>query len=544
MKQHLGNCFIFFLTGLLCVEGIRAQTYFVKPNGTGPSGLSWSEAFGDLQRAIDSASAGDQIWVAAGEYFPNKKFDTDSNGIFEERERTFYIHKNIALYGGFVGNETARDQRDPTENEVLLNGDIGVLEDTTDDVFHVLFVDGTTPEGSILPDCIIDGFEIEYGNSYSMTFPHQAGSAIFVKGNKPGCEASPTIRNCIIAENYGSYGGTVYNDGRNGRCETTFENCVFEDNLTYSGGAVINNGSNGVCNITFRDCLFAHNYTSYAAGAIWNFNIDGICSLQVINCRFDQNESQFGGAIYNFSHQGTIWSKIVGCEFYLNKAHAYGGGIFNYDFQGDHSSEIINCTFYKNIGWHEGGSIRNWNTMTAATNCIFWDNGDEIANNPTAQTFANYCIFDDGSPGNGSVSLPSGVSGMGNLDQDPSFLDKVSVNLRLTRSSPALNAGTPDTTGLHLPERDLDHNPRMRKAIDLGAYENPFVGCPDSITMLPSYSPFTGIYQAQNDIQWMGGKISGVQMLTLNAPTVQLHSETEINLGQIFSIMTDGCSPE
>ena len=544
MNENLWR-FLVLLTIILQM-GFRvyAQTFFVKPNGTGPSGLSWSEAFGDLQQAIDSASAGDQIWVATGEYWPTKSFDTDSDGVVEERERTYYINKNIAVLGGFTGNETSSDQRNPALNEVLLSGDIGIHADTTGAAYHVVFIDGTSNEGSIEKECTLDGITIDYGNSSSSSFPHQAGSAIFIKGNKPGFEASPTIRNCVITKNYGSFGGTVYNDGRNGLCQTTFENCLFEDNITYSGGAVINNGSNGECNITFKNCHFAHNYTSYAAGAIWNFNIRGICSLQVINCDFDQNESQFGGAIYNFSHEGTMWSKIVGCEFYLNKAHAYGGGIFNYDFQGDHESEIINCTFFKNIGWHEGGSIRNWNTMTTATSCIFWDNGDEIANNPTAQTLANYCIFDDGSPGNGSVTLPSGVNGSGNLDLDPMFVDGALANLRLTQSSPAVNAGTPDTIGLKLPVIDLDHNPRLRGAIDVGAYENPFVSCPDSITMLPLYSPFAGTYEAQDDIQLMSGEVSRAQMLTLNAPTVQVHPGTEIYLGQIFAITTDGCIAE
>ena len=64
--------------------------------------------------------------------------------IFEEREKTFYINKNIALYGGFAGGEVALGERNLAKNEVLWNGDIGALVDTTDDAYHLVFIDGTS----------------------------------------------------------------------------------------------------------------------------------------------------------------------------------------------------------------------------------------------------------------------------------------------------------------------------------------------------------------------------------------------------------------
>ncbi len=545
MAKHLNNTFFYFFLASFSWSSVLSgqnSKLFVKPGATGPSGDSWATAFGHLQQAIDSAHAGDSIWVASGEYFPTKIFDTDSNGIFEEREKTFYINKNIALYGGFAGDETSLSERDPDLYEVLLNGDIGIVEDSTDDVYHVVFIDGTTPSGSILRSCLLDGFEIEYGNSSQSTFPHQVGSAIFINGNKAGREASPTIRRCVIAENYGSYGGTVYNDGRNGTCRTFFDQCLFEDNFTYSGGGVINNGSGGVCDITFRHCEFTHNYTSYAAGAIWNFNINGVCSLEVINCVFDQNESDLGGAIYNFSHMGISWSRIVGSEFYLNKAHSYGGAIFNYDFQGVHTSEIINCTFYKNIGWHEGGAIRNWNTSTAAANCIFWDNGDEIHNNDGAETALSYSVFDDGTP-NGSVVFPSGVHGQNNIDSPPDFIESSGPNLRLRQGSPGIEAGTPDTTGLHLPTDDLDGLMRVRNRVDIGAYENPFTNCPIHIFITPLYCPLYGTYEAQTSITVHHDAFIPIShQVILKAPQVIILPESIIENGAIFEVIPQSCS--
>src|SRR5690606_379149 len=48
-----------------------------------------------------------------------------------------------------------------------------------------------------------------------------------------------------------------------------------------------------------------------------------------------------------------------------------------------------------------------------------------------------------------------------------------SGNFRLQPCSPAINTGTPDTTGLHLPLTDIDGSPRIYgQRIDPGAYEH------------------------------------------------------------------------
>jgi hypothetical protein len=39
-------------------------------------------------------------------------------------------------------------------------------------------------------------------------------------------------------------------------------------------------------------------------------------------------------------------------------------------------------------------------------------------------------------------------------------------------TSPCINTGTPDTTGLHLPATDLLGNPRVKDRIDMGAIES------------------------------------------------------------------------
>jgi len=61
------------------------------------------------------------------------------------------------------------------------------------------------------------------------------------------------------------------------------------------------------------------------------------------------------------------------------------------------------------------------------------------------------------------------------LDADPFFIDPANGNFQIQFYSPCINSGTPDTTGLNLPEIDLAGNPRIFNGeidiIDMGAYE-------------------------------------------------------------------------
>ena len=116
----------------------------VKPGGSTSTGCgsSWSNAC-ELQTALASASAGDEIWVAAGTYYPGTN-----------REDTFQLISGVALYGGFAGTETAREQRDWGTNLTVLSGDIGVPDDSSDNSYSVVTGSGVDTSA------ILDGFTI------------------------------------------------------------------------------------------------------------------------------------------------------------------------------------------------------------------------------------------------------------------------------------------------------------------------------------------------------------------------------------------------
>ena len=119
---------------------------------------------------------------------------------------------------------------------------------------------------------------------------------------------------------------------------------------------------------------------------------------------------------------------------------------------------MYNCTIAGNTAAEEGGGV-DAASHGVLTNCIVFGNlvnGTEN-NISGAGTFSHTC-----SPG---------LSGDGNLDADPQFIDAAAGNYRLGYGSPCRNAGT---NLLVLGITDLDENPRIADSrIDLGAYEYP-----------------------------------------------------------------------
>ena len=101
----------------------RAAVHHVKADATGANdGSSWLDAFIELQSALTAAEPGDEIWVAAGTYTPD--YDVASGLHTGDRSATFQLKSGVALYGGFVGAETVRDQRDLAATESILSGDL------------------------------------------------------------------------------------------------------------------------------------------------------------------------------------------------------------------------------------------------------------------------------------------------------------------------------------------------------------------------------------------------------------------------------------
>ena len=87
--------------------------------GTG-DGASWADAYPHLQDALAAAQPGDELWLAKGVHLP----DQGAEQVEDDPASSFHISKALALYGGFVGTERTRQERDPGIHRTILSGDI------------------------------------------------------------------------------------------------------------------------------------------------------------------------------------------------------------------------------------------------------------------------------------------------------------------------------------------------------------------------------------------------------------------------------------
>ncbi len=393
-------------------------------SGQVQNGESWNSAFNDLQDAIDIASPHDEIWVAAGTYYPS---DSD-------RSVSFVMKDNVSVYGGFSGSETKLEDRDWKINLTILSGEIGNPTSSSDNSKTVVMA----------ANGILDGFTISDGYGARSGAPSQMGKsngnpppsggeekggnsvghmspeAILSEGQNPGngsgiqiWQVAPTIRNCRIINNNSGKGGGVYIVGngpvRPGEKRSSandipvFENCIVGNNSAVGrgGGLSIDLGGSGV----FIDCIFSENVCAEGkGGAIYN---DFGCSPMFANCLFANNKAESGAAMGN---DGESNPKFTNCTFYGNDASAAGAALY----QGSgpfNDPSVINSIIWGNICNEDLKSVYDWNDCN---------------------TRVSWSILEDG------------YTGIGIQDIDPLFVDPENMNFDLSADSPALTAGEGD----------------------------------------------------------------------------------------------------
>ncbi len=197
-------------------------------------GSSWFNAYTNLTTAINNSTSGDTIWVKAGVYKPGT-LRTDGFG----------LKPNIALLGGFIGNETQANQRDFVHNITVMSGNIGDESTSADNSHHVLLLT------SNCNGAVVNGFHIQEGKAEGSSY---YGGGIWLK-----YAGTVTFTNCVIQNNYGIYGGGVMVDYNS---NAIFENVVFANNQSTFGAAIHAFGGNP----TLNNCIvYANNSRSDGA---------------------------------------------------------------------------------------------------------------------------------------------------------------------------------------------------------------------------------------------------------------------------------------
>jgi len=425
-------------------QGARAQAggiIYVDADAAGANnGASWRHAFTDLQDALDEAEPLDQIWVAEGTYKPTRQFIDD-----DPRSATFQMVNGAAIFGGFDPGTgvTKFADRDWVANETILSGNIGDLDRSDDNSYHVFYhPEGTNLDGSAL----LDGFTIIGGNADLVDYPGGVcGGGVYNEGS------SPTLGNITLVGNSAfDRGGGVYNEGSS----PVLTGCLFSDNFAQVGGAIYNlDGSSP----TLIDCTFSSNAVFDYGGAMFN---NDHSSPVLNNCAFSGNSafSGGGGAIYN--RYGSS-PKLAGCTFLDNVTLGDGGGIYNVGS----SPVLTNCSFTGNSAEGSGGAVYNLSSSSSTlTNCILWGDSSPEIESLFSSPIVTYS------------DIQGGYVGEGNIELDPRFVEPDSGDLHLQPDSPCIDAG--DNDALNLPQYDVDGDPRILDGngdgyavVDMGADE-------------------------------------------------------------------------
>lgn len=300
------------------VEPPPRPVRFVAPDGLSSGDCSsWANAC-QLDYALGVAGNDEEIWIQTGIYTP-----TGSG-----REATFLVKNGLAIYGGFIGTEEQRSQRNPSLHPVIFSGDLGVPNDNNDNAYHVV-----TVQGGSLPTSL-DGITIRSGVANGSS-ANSRGGGIYVQGS------ILSLRSVKFENNQGNNGGALY--ARDSHL--TLENVQFYTNsaTAMSGGALYNYTSI----LTLTMVVFQANDAALYGGALYSRG----GSVTIERASFLNNSSQYGGAgIYSTQDNHTLLRQA---SFLNNSARYYGGAIYT----NNSSLEIASAELISNTASFYGGAI-------------------------------------------------------------------------------------------------------------------------------------------------------------------------------------------
>src|SRR3984957_3604525 len=376
IKALMSRVMLFPISLFVLASQAHAVCYV---NGTAAGkndGSSWTDAYTNPQFALLDKSCS-EIWVAKGVYKPT--FGTD-------RTISFVIEPGgINLYGGFVGDETTRDQRVPALNPTIFSGDIdsndanagtGDVDATLADIhgnnsYHVVVMNGSSSAGPITGSTVLDGFTITGGEANGIG-RNSSGAGLYCDGSNTShaistSECSPTLRSLIFSGNAASSnGGGMYDEGNGGISSPILIDVTFTGNTaSIAGGAMSNNGTEvGISSPLLTNVLFIANSAAFG-GAIYDlgdgFDIRtgslGISSPVLSSVAFIGNTATTGGAMYNKAQGGGISGPRLSVVTFsgnntpdVDDGVNRGGAMYN-DAVGDSSVNIpilVNATFSGN----------------------------------------------------------------------------------------------------------------------------------------------------------------------------------------------------
>ncbi|MCB2222357.1 MAG: right-handed parallel beta-helix repeat-containing protein [Bacteroidetes bacterium] len=511
------------------VEQVNADLYVSPFGDNGNSGLSADEplktihcAFSviladSLNSHIIHLSDGTYSPSSNGESYPVNMFDylslkgeseedailnAEGNGAVLIIDHASGINISDLTVTGGSDNGISVSACDPVLQNITIsnNNGIGIYCDQSNPVIENVFISGNT--GGLM--CI--------NNSN----PDMLNTTIYGNGYGIACEnaSNPYLYNAEISGNNGR--GVLCSSNSN----PFLENVLITGN---KGGIYCSQSSPTLINVTISENTVNGFWSSggYGGGIYCEDHSSPLLENVIISdnsvTKSWQGTGGFGGGVYCKDSCDLVLKNVL---FSGNSAEYTGGGMACWIYC---NPLLINVTMTNNTAGSTGGAFYSYiSSNPVIVNAIFWD---DLPN----EVFATYITIN-------YSDIQGGWEGEGNIEEDPLFMGFGDYPYALSDESPCINTGTPDTTGLNLPELDLAGNPRFYGGrIDMGAYEN------------QNMSTFVNQFVSDEDFEFHCQPNPFSDELTITYVLPELaHTKIEIynSAGGVVKVVSNNLQPE
>ncbi len=342
------------------------------------NGTSWQTAFVNLQAALDAAASGDQIWVTQGTYIPSRIYSPNgvtggASGLNTPNLITFNLPNQIAIYGGFAGNEHSLSQRNPKAHQTILSGG-GTM-------WHVVIAGNDVAQTGVT--ATLDGLTISGGNAQG-----------------------PATGNGLFAPL-----GYSHNNG--GGLYATFGSQISVNNVSFLNNAAANEGGgifSNNCNLDVTNSYFSGNSSGLEGGAVEVLNTfqgSSSYSARIANSIFSGNSAfLFGGAMVGEGTFPNSNSNVVVDQDYFTNNTALEGGAIVFDSQ---PSTVSNSWFDSNVASVNAGALSTTNVVDTIANAVLYGPNQTFTK---FTTFVSNCLFTN-NVAQGNQSLHDSFGGLG-----------------------------------------------------------------------------------------------------------------------------------
>ena len=206
----------------------------------------------------------------------------------------------------------------------------------------------------------------------------------------------------------------------------------------------------------------------------------------VYNCTLTGNSGTGGG--------GAALTTLYNCILANNSAQHAGAA---------EEATLYNCTVVGNTALRTSGGVQD----CVVSNSIVYHN--------SASNYDGSSLLDH------SCTTPLPSSGVGNIAQDPGFVDLAGGNYRLHIASPCINVGL--SQDWMVGATDLDGNPRISYGtVDMGAYE----------FLLPSSGPWKSHGQYVSTVAQVADQFLARGLITVAQKEAALSAAAHSGLGK------------